>query len=186
MQPDWEKLSAAFVRYRRGDSAATEAVFAGIARPLERYFAVRTGSDEDARDLAQATLLKIHFARDRFDPARSLKTWVFTIASRILIDVWRGSKERATIGEAVEPDDVAIDLPNHAELLEYSDALAQALAQLKPLDRSVVYLCGVEQMSIAEVAQAVDLTESAVKTRAHRAYARLRELLREEETDGRA
>jgi RNA polymerase sigma-70 factor (ECF subfamily) len=58
-----------------------------------------------------------------------------------------------------------------------SSDLNKALAELKPIDRSIVYLYGVEGFSMAEIAQALSLTEGATKLRAHRAYHELRGLL---------
>ncbi len=61
--------------------------------------------------------------------------------------------------------------------LELTEDINQALLHLKPIDRSIVYLYGVEGFSMAEIAKTLSLTEGAVKLRAHRAYAELRKLL---------
>jgi RNA polymerase sigma-70 factor (ECF subfamily) len=182
----WARLTAVFVRYRTGDRAAAIEVYRPIAAALERFFAVRTGSVDDARDLTQATLLKMHLARDRYDAAQSLKTWVFTIASRALIDLWRAGKDKGPSAEAAaDPDDLAGEFPSHGRILEYGDALAKALATLQPTDRTIVYLSGVEGLSMAEIAHALSISESAAKTRAHRSYVKLRALLGDED-HGRA
>lgn len=55
--------------------------------------------------------------------------------------------------------------------------LNRALEGLKPLERSIVYLYGVEELSMAEIAKALGLTEGATKLRAHRAYQDLRKIL---------
>jgi RNA polymerase sigma-70 factor (ECF subfamily) len=174
-QLNWESSSRLFDEYRGGDAAAADAFLRGTLPTLQRYFSVRTGSASDAEDLAQATLLKIHLARHRFDGSRSLKTWVFTIASRVLIDMWRSARSaREELAAPAEPDDQASELPSHGDALALQQELARAIESLKPLERTVVHLYGVEQMSITELAEALGISEAAAKARAHRAYARLR------------
>ena len=62
--------------------------------------------------------------------------------------------------------------------------LLDALAGLPRLDRAIVVLRYWEDRTVAETAASLDLTESVVRTRAHRALQRLRPLL--ETTDGRS
>jgi RNA polymerase sigma-70 factor (ECF subfamily) len=171
----WTELQSLFLRYRDGDAASTRPLFTAIQGALEGFFRVRLSSREDALDLTQATLLKVHLARDRFDAAQSLKTWVFTIARRCLIDHWRGADDEIEpIADDFDPADSAISLDRRFQL---NHDLAKALESLKPIDRMVVYLYGVEEMPMSEVASALGLTESAAKLRAHRSYKLLRPLL---------
>jgi len=184
---DWAALGILFNSYLNSDAVATRRLFEDITRVLKGYFYVRMGAGADADDMVQTTLLKIHFARDRYDPEQSLKTWVFTIASRSLIDHWRGNAvdnehlERRSGTEdparASELESVPSELlsPEQKTLL-HAD-LNQALLQLKPIERSIVYLYEVEGLSMAEIAEALSLTEGATKLRAHRAYQELRGLL---------
>lgn len=187
---DWENLKALFEQYRRGNVSSTRVLFTSLTPVLRAYFSARLNSKLDADDLAQASLLKIHFSRDRFNDALSLKTWVFTIASRTLIDHWRG--------EAAHPENHAPPMsfdPNldgfdtflesiPSELLDpeskttLSHDLNLALEKLKPIERSIVYLYGVEGLSMAEIAEVHQLSEAAVKVRAHRAYHSLREFVK--------
>lgn len=171
----WSGHQQDFLGYLQGDTAATRRVFTAITKALRGYYFARTRDPALAEDLCQAALLKIHFARDRFDPGLSLKTWVFTIAGRVLIDHWRGLREGEELDEAALPE-AAADL-GLAERLEAGPDLEKALAVLKPNDRSIVYMSVVEGFSMAEIAQALGGTEGAVKVRAHRAYQQMRKVL---------
>jgi len=177
---DWPFLQTLFVAYRAGNSGAARQVFGPLLACLTAFFRMRTGSNEDAADLAQACLLKLHFARDRYDPERSFKTWVFTVASRCLIDHWRSGKNHLKMdsldGEGDAPELASPELP-HDLRLEFNEELTLALGTLKPIDRTIVYLYGVEGLAMAEVAKTVGLSEAAVKVRAHRSYVKLRRLL---------
>ena len=61
--------------------------------------------------------------------------------------------------------------------VELHGDLNAALETLKPIDRSIVYLYGVEGLSMAEIAASIGITEAAAKLRAHRAYRELRKIL---------
>lgn len=187
-QRKWEKLQILFSKYLQDDVSATRELFNGLMESLRGYFHIRIQSDEEAEDLLQTTLLKIHFARDRFDPNQSLKTWVFTIASRALIDHWRGhSSERElqydsdTASGGQNHDEIIDSIPSQlldpAMKIELQRDLKKALEKLKPIDRSIVFLYGVEGLSMAEIGEALSITESAAKLRAHRAYKDLRSTL---------
>jgi RNA polymerase sigma-70 factor (ECF subfamily) len=169
---DWEAITAAFLRYRAGDEAVARTLFNALLDILRGYYRWRTGSPQDADDLAQAALLKLHFGRQRYDAAKPLKTWVFTIASRTLIDHWRRREPPSEELEEVPAGGLGLDVR-----LEFNEELTRVLETLKPLDRSIVYLYGAEGLSMAEVAQITGLSEGAVKVRAHRAYVKLREML---------
>jgi RNA polymerase sigma-70 factor (ECF subfamily) len=136
------------------------------------------GSSE-AQDMTQTTLLKIHIGRNSYDSKFSLKTWVFTIAHRALIDHWRvGSKDKENLIEApIDEEAHQLDGLNLEKLFEINDELQKALVKLKPLDRSIVYLYGVEGLSMNEIANIHATTEGSIKVRAHRAFHELRSLL---------
>lgn len=176
---DWEHLRGSFLAYRSGDQAAARLVFSEIEWAVRGYYRARLGyQSTEADDLTQICLLKLHFSRDRFDASQSLKTWVFTIASRCLIDHWRklGSRQEGSLDELeneIPEQNLAHDLR-----FEYNEDLEKALSTLKPIDRSIVYLYGVEGLSMQEIAQTVGLSEGAVKVRAHRSYVKLREELK--------
>lgn len=161
--------SESFIAYRDGDSAAARLVLGGMTRTLTDFFRFRTGRADIAEDLAQATILKIHFARHDFDRSRSLRGWVYAIAHRVLIDHWRADRSEAVDGYGLESMD---DLPasdDRHRLWEISRDLLQAMDRLKPLDRSIVFMCGAEGCSLAEAAASLGMTEGAVKVRLHRA-----------------
>lgn len=176
---DWDSLRTTFLAYRKGDQAAARLVFGEVEKALRGFYRARLGASSiEADDLTQICLLKLHFARDRFDGGQSLKTWVFTIATRCLIDHWRkqGTRAEGSLDGELGEDIPEQNLP-HDLKVEYHEGLEKAMATLKPTDRSIVYLYGVEGLSMQEIADTVGLTEGAVKVRAHRSYVKLREAL---------
>jgi RNA polymerase sigma-70 factor (ECF subfamily) len=173
---DWDALASDFVRYRRGERAAADRMFEALRDILSAYFALRVPSQSAAEDLTQAALLKIHVSRDRFDQTRSLKTWVYTVASRLLIDAYR-SPDRTVSVEEESLEGLAATVPPVEGQVVAREQLQGVLEHLKPIDRTIVFLYAIEQLTLAEVAAVVGISEGAAKVRAHRSFLKLRTLL---------
>ena len=184
MEHDWNYLQTRFVEYVRGDAGAAQEVCGVILKVLQRFFMAKIRSLEESEDLAQATLLKIHFARERFDPEQSLKTWVFTIGNRVLIDHWRARSkpDRAHAADVMEIAESEVDDTETAKLgtperLVLKKTLEKGMAKLKPIERDIVYLYAVEGFTMREIADVHGLSEGAIKVRAHRVWKKLRDIL---------
>lgn len=176
---DWPHLTDLFLKYRKGDLNATTELFENLESIYQGFFKVRMSNHVDIQDMIQTTLLKVHFGRDSFNELLSLKTWVFTIANRALIDHWRsGAKGREHLIDMEEgQENIPQDGLQLDDLFEIHNDLENALDKLKPFDRSIVYLYGVEGMSMSEIAAIHGSTEGAVKVRVHRAIKELKTLL---------
>jgi RNA polymerase sigma-70 factor (ECF subfamily) len=180
----WVHLRSSFNAYRDGDATVVGLLFSELGERLNRFFMARTRNAADSDDLTQATLLKIHLSRQSFKSSLSLKTWAFTIAQRTLIDHWR-KKGRKILDDPLEDvessnhsihDNSNLDLPSRIALRQ---SLEKVISNLKPLDRSIVYLSVEEGLSMAELAQVLNSTEGAVKVKVHRLLKGLREMLNE-------
>jgi RNA polymerase sigma-70 factor (ECF subfamily) len=124
-------------------------------------------------------------ARGRFQAGARLKPWLYAIATNAARD-WQRRKRPEELTEAGElPASIPAESPAPRDTgLEH--AVQRALAELPEGQRIPIVLHRFEGMSFAEIAESMGLTETAVKVRAHRGYARLRELLAalREETSG--
>jgi RNA polymerase sigma-70 factor (ECF subfamily) len=179
---EWKLVQQLFLAYLSGDTSVINELFLSLGRNVKGFFLVRTRSETDSDDLTQATLLKIHLSRQSYDSRLSLKTWVFTIAHRTLIDHWR-KRSRVDAFEASDNSDNLADYADTSASVELSSLIAlravleKALDTLKPLDRSIVYLGVVEGLSMAELAVVMHSTEGAIKVRLHRLLKSLRGIL---------
>ena len=185
---EWQHTQQLFMAYLSGDSSVVNVLFTLLGRAVRGFFFARTRSPDDSDDLTQATLLKIHLSRHSFDPRLSLKTWMFTIAHRTLIDHWRkrGRKdavEKLDNSESTDEylDSDAIDV---SSLVALRGVLEKALESLKPSDRSIVYLGVVEGLTMSELAVVVNSTEGAVKVKLHRLLKNLRGSLKDMDAQG--
>jgi RNA polymerase sigma-70 factor (ECF subfamily) len=185
---EWQETQHLFVSYLAGDTSVVNSLFTTLGRAVRGFFFARTRSADDSDDLTQATLLKIHLSRHSFDNRLSLKTWIFTIAHRTLIDHWR-KRSRKDANEKLEETETAEEYAD-SEAIEFSNLIAlrgvleKALDSLKPSDRSIVYLGVVEGLSMAELAVVVNSTEGGVKVKLHRLLKSLRGSLKEIEAQG--
>ena len=171
---------------RGGDRAALEA-FLERHQPRVLRFGLKMCRDaEDARDVAQETLLAAARGITRFREASSPSTWLFTIARSFCIKKRRRSKFAPA---AVVPLDgeglkAAIDIPDprHGPEQELDDrrlaaALDAAIGALDPKYREVLVLRDVEGLTAPEVAEVTGLGIEAVKSRLHRGRVQVRERL---------
>ena len=169
-------------RARAGDESAFTQLVEAFQAPIFNLCYRMLGEAGEAEDAAQETFLRAYAQLTSYDPHRSFKTWLFSIANHHCIDRLR--KRRLTW---LSIDD---DLPPHPALQEQapgpeeasvrreqSEAMQKLLAKLPPDDRSVVVMRYWYDLSYEEIADATRTTVSAVKSRLHRARGHLGEML---------
>jgi RNA polymerase sigma-70 factor (ECF subfamily) len=170
-------------RYACGADEAFDALYDLLAPRLHAFLFRRANNAETAEDLVQQTFLQIHFARQHFTPGAAVMPWAFAIARRLLIDSFRRTRREGA------RDAVVIDMDEHPapSSREQIDALVgkrrltrqveEELSRLPEANRTAFELVQYDGLSMTEAAQALGVSVSAVKTRAFRAYQRLRERL---------
>jgi RNA polymerase sigma-70 factor, ECF subfamily len=170
--PDLDQL---MVRYQQADQAATAALIERLSPRLHWFFASQMGSRTDADDMLQDLWLRIHRVRHTYRPGEPLLPWVYAIAHRVRIDTYRKRYRMSReISVDVLPEPAARE-ENQASRL----AFHELLATLPEGQREVLTMLKVGGLSLEEVARATSSTVGAVKQKAHRAYERLRSILRE-------
>jgi len=185
-----------------------DAMFAELIGPSqERVYrlALRiTRNTEDAEDVQQETLLKVHRKLGQFEGRARLTTWISRIAINEALMCLRKRRSAFYIPleETVQPAEEnaasedfqsPIEGPEAAySRKEMRELLEQAMERLRPAYRVVFLLRAVEQLSTSETAQVLQISASAVKARMRRARSELREWLDEarsahfHETSGRS
>ncbi len=173
---------------RAGDRTEFARLVDAYASQIYRLALKMLADPQDAEDVLQNTFLKAMQALPSFEGRSSLSTWLYRIAVNESLMTLRRRKPEVPIagnGDAVDDDDYVPTqfedwccLPEK-ELLssEAKTYLDQAIQQLPEKLRTVFILRDIEGLSIRETSQALDLTETAVKTRLLRARLRLREHL---------
>ncbi len=141
------------------------------------------GESNEAEDAAQEAFLRAYNNLHRYDMKRSFKTWILSIASNHCIDRLR--KRRLTY-LSLDDEPIAATLalssddpqPEQATLnAEFSEQIQELLDHLNPDYRLAVVLRYWYDYSYAEIAEVMDTTESAIKSRLFRARQTLAEKL---------
>jgi len=170
---------------RAGSGDAMAALYRRHGGLVYRFTLQMSRNDAVAEEITQEVFLALLTQIDRFDAARgTLSTWLCGIARRQL---WK-HLERSEPAAAFDGDeDSAAELPcpadGPAELLLRREAVAAVRAgmeELPPVLREVVILCAFEEMSYEQAAQVLAVPVGTVRSRLHRAKARLADLLRGE------
>jgi RNA polymerase sigma-70 factor (ECF subfamily) len=128
----------------------------------------------EAEDAAQEAFLRAYLNLQRYDPSRSFKTWLLTIASNHCIDrlrrrrmKWLSIEDETLPGLSLSSDEPE---PEDASIMrEQSEAIQSILGELNPEYRAAVVLRYWYDYSYSEIADILDTTESAIKSRLFRA-----------------
>jgi RNA polymerase sigma-70 factor (ECF subfamily) len=180
---DGSRADEAMDRYAVGEDAAFAELYDLLAPRLYGYLLRQTRERARAEDLVQQTFFHMHKARGRFIRGAEVTPWAFAIARRLLIDGVRRSKREVLSSDGKDaqedeaaPNDAADDVVYGKEL---AGRIQKELQRLPETQRVAFELVKQEGLSLAEAAEVLGTTVTAVKLRAHRAYEALRVVLGE-------
>ncbi|PIE31490.1 MAG: RNA polymerase subunit sigma-24 [Ilumatobacter coccineus] len=176
----------------RSDSALITAAQAGDRDALEqllrdhydRIHAVCrriAGSDRDADDAVQETMIRIVRSLNSFDGRSKLSTWIYRIATNAALDELRRRSRRPSLSLTSDPE-VSVELPDpgaHDQIDSIADRMTidAALNELPDSFRTVVVLRDLADLDYADIADIVGIPVGTVKSRISRGRHQLGELL---------
>ncbi len=149
-------------------------------RPVFNLTYRMLGTSEEAEDAAQETFLRAYSRLKQYNPSHKFSTWLFSIANHHCIDRLRKRRKimvsiddnpvlQNLQHEAPEPEEHVIDA-------EQAHQLQALLTQLDPDYRTPLILRYWEEYSYEEIAETMELTVSAVKSRLFRARKQMADL----------
>ena len=145
---------------------------------LGRLCMALLGSQADADEATQETLLRAHRAMASFRAEGSVKAWLCGIARHVCAHMLETRRKQRELLEVVPTEPEARDV---FETRRRARALRDALAKLKPTERDALVLRYVADLSHREIALACNLDEPAARKRISRALARLRSVMPDQE-----
>lgn len=152
-------------------------LYASRSEPLLGYFMRRVYDHQLALDLTAETFAQVLVSRGRFrgDTASELDGWIFAIARNQLARYHRtGYAERRALERLavrtplVSEDDIA-RIEEIADLARFRDAVARAMDELSDGQREAVGLRVIDELSYAEVAERLGISEPTARARVSRA-----------------
>jgi RNA polymerase sigma-70 factor (ECF subfamily) len=138
------------------------------------------GTEDEARDVAQEAFLKAYRALSGFKREARFSSWLYQIALNLCRDRLRRRRTRATVSlEEIEASGPTLveARPGAQDALIREDlagAVRRAIEALPPEQREIVILKEYQELTFLEIAQALDVPVSTVKTRLYRGLGQLR------------
>ena len=154
-----------------GDKKAYAALFRAIMPILKAFVSKRILNMADVDDVVQDTLLSIHRAGHTYDTKRPFKVWMFTIARHRLNDYLRRNYRKATFTEVSLSHLTYENSPSGVtESRDMPEYLNKILDSLPEKQRKIVTMMKIEGYTADDAAKKMNMSVSAVKVAAHRAY----------------
>lgn len=145
------------------------------------------GDADDAEDVAQETFIRAYRSFDRFDASRDMRPWLLSIATNLARNKRRSvARFLAALQRAVfvRPEMVQTpNIENEAMAALHAQHLWQAVRTLSTADQEIIYLRHFLEVSEVEASMALNIAVGTVKSRTHRALARLRTVIEREFPD---
>lgn len=189
----WSELMLAA---QKGDGESLRQLYIELTPALRAYCERKAGYLGIPDDAVQSTLLAVHRNRHVYNPSRSFKAWLYSIARTKLIDELR---KRSKDIQNSSIDDISVTINPQGtyssiggSLLEGASVVSddvfetvdeRILALRKAIDalpikyREVIVLVKLDGYSVKDAAVKLGIGESAVKVRTHRAFIKLSKLL---------
>ena len=164
-----------------GDREAFEVLVARYGPSLYRYGRRMLSAETDVADVVQETFLAAWRQLGSFRGTSSLRTWIFAICARKIVDTRRIRRSQPIDDRLLEalPDDAGLSDPfAAASNSAFLTALEEALDELPARQRATWVLHEIELMTFPEIGTVLTLTPDAVRGHHHRATATLRLRLR--------
>jgi RNA polymerase sigma factor (sigma-70 family) len=163
------------VRCQLGEADAFDALIARWHRPLWQYIRRMTGREDAAQDVLQEVWLRVIRGIARLRDGARLRGWLFGIARRVLMDRLRRAYAVPAASDVDLEDVVAESDALHREA--HLAALDAALGRLPLAEREILTLFYLDDLSIAELADALSIPVGTVKSRLFRARKMTRALM---------
>lgn len=145
------------------------------------------GNKQESEDIAQEAFVRAYTNLHTFDQKRKFSTWLYRIATNLCIDRIRKKKPDYYLDAGIAGTEgldmysqiaSAEQLPeDQVEQMELQDRIQYEISRLSDKYRSVIVLKYIEELSLQEISEILDMPLGTVKTRIHRGREALRKQL---------
>jgi RNA polymerase sigma-70 factor (ECF subfamily) len=142
---------------------------------IHAYVLNKIKDEETAQDIVQDVFLVVHKQQEKFSSLNNPEVWVFSIAKNKVIDFYRTRKRHQSVDELPEFPEQSKDRREAIKLLAHD--IQDMVNQLPAPYREVLQLTELEGMKYADVAQKLNISVPAVKSRVLRGREKMKELL---------
>lgn len=171
----------------KGDQSAYEDIVNLYQHKLYQVCYRMLGSKEEAEDITQEAFVRAYINLHSFDQKRKFSTWIYRIATNLCIDRIRKKKPDYYLDAEVAGTEgldmysqIAADeqLPEETlEQMELQERIQYEISRLPDKYRAVIVLKYIEELSLQEISEILEMPLGTVKTRIHRGREALRKQL---------
>lgn len=149
---------------RDGDTRAFNAVFLRWYPQVQRFLLSLVKDATLAEDLSQSVFVKLWLNRDRLDPAKSLKNYLFVLSRNGALDVFRSKRNLIMADLATPPEKPSSDRAEFmAEFSEAQSRILHAVEQMPAQRRTVFVMSRFQHLSSEEIAEILGLSVRTVE-----------------------
>ncbi|MFZ0545466.1 MAG: RNA polymerase sigma factor [Candidatus Promineifilaceae bacterium] len=127
-----------------------------------------TGSGEWANDLTQETFLRLFRSRQKLPGIQNRRAWIYRLASNVTLNAIKRQNRFSWLPWKERMDD-RLNATDSTAKLDQQEQVQQALNGIEPKYRAPLILYGQYELSVREIAEIMEISESNVKVRLHRA-----------------
>ena len=167
-------------RFLNGDSDCLAQIIGAYKDGLILYLNSYVCDISLAEELTEETFVKLVLKRPRFSGDSAFKTWLYTIARHVAIDFLRRRRQDVSTEESMELVDQQANLEREFLKQEQKIQLHDAMKQLKPEYRQVLWLYYFADFSNKDIAKILGKTTHNVEMLASRARQALKNILNKE------
>jgi RNA polymerase sigma-70 factor, ECF subfamily len=179
------------LQVKAGDDSAFEYLVQKYRRPMVNFMFRTAHSSAAAEDLAQEVFLRVYRSRQSYEASAKFTTWLYRIATNLAVNHASDTRHErpentVSLDEPDEESGRTLDLPDRTPSAEQTmvrrervAAIRQRVQALPERQRIAVVMHKYEQMEYRQIADVLQLSESATKSLLFRAYETLREQLKE-------
>ncbi len=147
-----------------------------VSKKLLRFATLFLKDEDEAKDVVQDVFLKLWQKRDELEKVDNIEAFAMRMTRNRCLDVIRASK---TITISAETDrkmkEESVDVHKQVEFTESAKQIKKLINQLPDLQRTVMYLRDIEQLTYDEIAETTELQLNAIRVNLSRARKKVRD-----------
>jgi RNA polymerase sigma factor (sigma-70 family) len=147
-----------------------------VSKKLLRFATLFLKDEDEAKDVVQDVFLKLWQKRDELEKVDNIEAFAMRMTRNRCLDVIRASK---TITISAETDrklkEESVDVHKQVEFIESANQIKKLINQLPDLQRTVMYLRDIEQLTYDEIAETTELQLNAIRVNLSRARKKVRD-----------
>ncbi len=166
-------------RAQRGDAEARDELLRRCHPVIYRWALIQAGTPDDADDVAQEVLIRLHTSLHRFEGRSRFTTWLYQVTRNEALTLRRRLRSRLRVVQAVGEEAQSMDASSQDPVGRWSGEhvsalVATLLRELPPRQREVFALADLEEVDPAEIAVRLGMRPVTVRVHLFRARRALR------------